>query len=63
MLIKIRRGWELPEAAATPEAVFHDRRRLIKAFAAGPILLSAPALLPIFNFSSWPALLEDLQWG
>ena len=45
MLIKIRRGWELPEAAATPEAVFHDRRRLIKAFAAGPILLSAPALL------------------
>jgi sulfoxide reductase catalytic subunit YedY len=45
MLIKIKRGWELPEAAATPEAVFHDRRRLIKALAAGPILLSAPALL------------------
>ena len=45
MLTKIRRGWELPESAATPEAVFHDRRRLIKAFAAGPIVLSAPALL------------------
>ena len=45
MLIKIRRGWELPEASATPEAVFHDRRRLIKAFAAGPIVLAAPALL------------------
>jgi methionine sulfoxide reductase catalytic subunit len=45
MLIKTRRGWELPESAATPEAVFHDRRRLIKAVAAGPVLLSLPALL------------------
>ncbi|HEX9699507.1 MAG TPA: protein-methionine-sulfoxide reductase catalytic subunit MsrP [Acidobacteriota bacterium] len=45
MRIKIRRGWELPEAAATPEAVFRDRRRLIKAVAAGPILLTVPALL------------------
>ncbi len=45
MLIKIRRGWELPERAATPEDVFHDRRRLLKAAAAGPILLAAPGLL------------------
>ncbi len=45
MLIKIRRGWELPERAATPEDVFHDRRRLLKAVAAGPILLAAPGLL------------------
>ena len=45
MLIKIKRGWELPEAAATPEAVFRDRRRLIKTLAAGPILLAAPGLL------------------
>ncbi len=45
MLIKIKRGWELPESAATSEAVFRDRRRLMKAVAAGPILLSGPALL------------------
>jgi sulfoxide reductase catalytic subunit YedY len=45
MLTKTRRGWELPDSAATPEAVFHDRRRLLKAVAAGPVLLSVPALL------------------
>ena len=45
MLIKIKRGWELPESAATPEAVFHDRRRFLKAVAAGPILAVAPSLL------------------
>jgi methionine sulfoxide reductase catalytic subunit len=41
MLIKTRRGWELPESAATPEHVFHARRRLCQAIAAGPILLAA----------------------
>lgn len=45
MLIKRRRGWELPESAATPEAIFHDRRRLVKSLAAGPILLSGTATL------------------
>ena len=40
MLIKIKRGWELPESAATPEEVFRNRRRIIKAAAAGPILLA-----------------------
>jgi sulfoxide reductase catalytic subunit YedY len=45
MLIKIKRGWELPESAATPEHVFRDRRRLLKAAATGPILLAAPGLL------------------
>lgn len=44
MLIKNRRGWELPESAATPEAVFADRRRLLKGMAAGPALLSLGAL-------------------
>jgi sulfoxide reductase catalytic subunit YedY len=38
MLIRKRRGWELPESAATDEAVFRNRRRLIKGIAAGPIL-------------------------
>src|SRR5215510_14330368 len=44
MFLKTRRGWEMPESAATPEAVFHDRRRLCQAIAAGPILLSGTAL-------------------
>src|SRR5580700_8884044 len=41
MLIRRKKGWELPESAATDEAVFHDRRRLIQGIAAGPILASA----------------------
>jgi sulfoxide reductase catalytic subunit YedY len=45
MLIKVKRGWELAEAAATPEPIFHERRRLLQAAAAGPILLAAPGLL------------------
>lgn len=45
MLIKIKRGWELPDSAATPEDVFHQRRRLAKAIAAGPILAGAAPLL------------------
>ena len=40
MLVKVKRGWELPESAATPEHVFRDRRRLIHGLAAGPILLA-----------------------
>ncbi len=45
MLIRSKRGWELPDSAATPEALFRDRRRLIQGLAAGPILLAAPAFL------------------
>jgi sulfoxide reductase catalytic subunit YedY len=41
MQIRLRRGWELPEAAATPEAVFLDRRRLIKGLGAGSLLAAA----------------------
>jgi sulfoxide reductase catalytic subunit YedY len=39
MLIKIPRGWERPEREATDEALFRDRRRLVKSIAAGPVLL------------------------
>jgi methionine sulfoxide reductase catalytic subunit len=46
MLIPKRRGWELPESAATPEATFIARRTLAKAIAAGPLLASG-----------WPATL------
>ncbi|MEX0697079.1 MAG: protein-methionine-sulfoxide reductase catalytic subunit MsrP [Dongiaceae bacterium] len=40
MPVKVKRGWELPDSAATPEHVFRDRRRLIQGLAAGPILLA-----------------------
>jgi sulfoxide reductase catalytic subunit YedY len=40
MLIRRQRGWELRESQATPEAVFLGRRELIKAAAAGSMLLS-----------------------
>ncbi|MGH6948952.1 MAG: protein-methionine-sulfoxide reductase catalytic subunit MsrP [Kiloniellales bacterium] len=45
MLIKVKRGWELPDSEATPEGLFSDRRRLMKGLAAGPLLLAAGGLL------------------
>ena len=45
MLLKSRRGWELPERAATPEGAAMNRREFALAAAAGPILAAAgPAL-------------------
>ncbi len=38
MLIKIKKGWELPESAATAESTFLKRRSLIKGIAAGSLL-------------------------
>lgn len=49
-----KRGWELPESAATPEPVFRARRQLIKALAAGPILAAVPGLLSACDDSSAP---------
>jgi sulfoxide reductase catalytic subunit YedY len=46
MLIRKRRGWELPEREAAPEALFRDRRRLIKGLGAGTLLAAgSPWLL------------------
>jgi len=38
MLIKVKRGWEMRESEATPEAVFLNRRALVKAMGMGTIL-------------------------
>ena len=40
MLIRRRRGWEIPDREATPEALFLNRRRFLGALAgaAGPLL-------------------------
>ena len=44
MLIKVKRGWELPESQATDETAFRNRRTLMKALAAGPIALAGAGL-------------------
>jgi len=44
MLIKRKRGWELPERAATPESVYLNRRQLIKGAAGGSILAASTLL-------------------
>jgi sulfoxide reductase catalytic subunit YedY len=41
MLIKRKRGWELPERAATPESVYLNRRQLMKGAAGGTILAAS----------------------
>ena len=41
MLIKRKRGWELPESATTPETVFRDRRRVLKAMGFGALAAAA----------------------
>ncbi|MGD8810520.1 MAG: protein-methionine-sulfoxide reductase catalytic subunit MsrP [Gammaproteobacteria bacterium] len=40
MLLKVRKSWELPESAATDEAVFRDRRRLVQAMGLGSLLVA-----------------------
>ncbi len=41
MLIKRRRGWELRESEATPEAMFRDRRRIVQAMGMGALIAAA----------------------
>ncbi len=45
MFVRRKRGWEIAESSATPEALFEGRRRFVKSLSAGPILLAAPGLL------------------
>jgi len=46
MLIRRRRGWELPERQATPEGLYLDRRRLIQAMGLGLATSAASLALP-----------------
>jgi methionine sulfoxide reductase catalytic subunit len=46
MPIRRRRGWELPENAATPETAFLDRRSLLRTMGLGSML--APGLMTLF---------------
>lgn len=45
MLIRIPRGWERRSADATPEALFNNRRKLVKSLAAGSLLAAGSMLL------------------
>lgn len=44
MLIKRRRGWELPESSATPEAYFFGRRELLKIGASAAVAAALPGM-------------------
>jgi sulfoxide reductase catalytic subunit YedY len=46
MLIRIKKGWEIPEREATPEAVFVERRRLVKAIGLGTMVAVGLGALP-----------------
>ncbi|HEY0525171.1 MAG TPA: protein-methionine-sulfoxide reductase catalytic subunit MsrP, partial [Stellaceae bacterium] len=56
MLTKRRRGWEMPEREATPEAAFRDRRRLIQVMGLSAIAATATAAVPGFGGSAGAAL-------
>ena len=45
MLVRRKKGWELSEAAATPEDYYIDRRRLLAGMGMGALILAAPATL------------------
>lgn len=55
MLIKIRKGWELPEAAATPETVYRNRRDILKSMAAGGLLAGGGSLIAGAAFAEMSA--------
>lgn len=59
MLIKRRRGWELPESQATPEAVFFDRRKLLLGMGAAGIAASA-GWRPAWGAADASAVAADL---
>jgi sulfoxide reductase catalytic subunit YedY len=42
---KKKRGWELPEKAATPEGIYLDRRRILAGLGLGGAILAAPVVL------------------
>ena len=46
MLIKRRRGWELPESSATPESIYMRRRELMMAATVGSTAIVASSLMP-----------------
>jgi len=58
MWIRRRRGWEIAEAAATPEDVFLDRRQLLRGVALGAAALAASSCGPWSRPSPAPSPTE-----
>ncbi len=46
MLLRVKKSWEIAEQLATPEAVYLNRRALLKGAAAGTLAIGAASLLP-----------------
>ena len=47
MLIKVKRGWEIPENRATPESAYRNRRDLLKAMGVGSLIAATGATAPL----------------
>jgi sulfoxide reductase catalytic subunit YedY len=60
MLVKRRRGWEMPESRATAEAVYWRRRDLAKLVAAGPILLATGGCMEDAAADEQPGIATDV---
>jgi len=59
MLIRRRRGWELPESQATPESVFLDRRKLLAGMGMTGLLAGA-GINPAFGAADAAAVAPEL---
>ena len=46
MLIKVPRGWEIPERSATPESLYQSRRKFVQAIGAAGLASAVSGILP-----------------
>jgi len=46
MLVKVKRGWEIPESAVTPEDIYLRRRDIVKALGIAPAIAATASVLP-----------------
>ena len=61
MLIKRKKGWEIPESQATPEAVFRDRRRFLTAGVAGVTAIGGASYLAFGGGGDGPSAVAAPQ--
>ncbi len=61
MLIKRKKGWEMPESQATPEAVFRDRRRFLTAGVAGVTAIGGASYLAFGGGGDGPSAVAATQ--
>ena len=61
MLIKIPRGWEIPEREVTPERVYLDRRRFLATASAGLVAGAGGLLLPRSSGLAYPPAKDEFN--